>query len=107
MVRHRSRLAIRRANLAGTATGVPAVCGLAVAAASGAAAGRLSAPDSAYAPSGGTPGRLGSADVLKTYGRANVMARNPDTIGFWHGQLPRWEVADGRYFVTLHLAGAI
>ena len=31
----------------------------------------------------------------------------PETIGFWRGRLPHWEVEDGRYFVTIHLAGAI
>jgi REP element-mobilizing transposase RayT len=35
------------------------------------------------------------------------MPRKPDTIAFWHGRLPHWEVVDGRYFVTIHLAGAI
>jgi putative transposase len=35
------------------------------------------------------------------------MARKPETIAFWRGRLPHWEVVDGRYFVTLHLAGAI
>ena len=35
------------------------------------------------------------------------MARKPKTIAFWHGQLPHWEVTEGRYFVTMHLAGAI
>ena len=35
------------------------------------------------------------------------MSRKPDTIAFWRGRLPHWEVAEGRYFVTLHLAGAI
>jgi putative transposase len=35
------------------------------------------------------------------------MIRKPKTIGFWVGRLPHWEVEDGRYFVTLHLAGAI
>lgn len=30
-----------------------------------------------------------------------------ETIAFWHGRLPHWEVVDGRYFITLHLAGAI
>jgi REP element-mobilizing transposase RayT len=35
------------------------------------------------------------------------MTRRPETIAFWRGQLPHWEVADGRYFVTIHLAGAI
>ena len=35
------------------------------------------------------------------------MLRKPDTISFWRGRLPHWEVVDGRYFVTIHLAGAI
>src|SRR4051812_8598423 len=35
------------------------------------------------------------------------MTRKLDTIAFWYGRLPHWEVVDGRYFVTLHLAGAI
>jgi hypothetical protein len=35
------------------------------------------------------------------------MVRKPKTIAFWRGRLPHWEVVDGRYFVTLHLAGAI
>jgi putative transposase len=35
------------------------------------------------------------------------MIRKPKTIAFWIGRLPHWEVEDGRYFVTLHLAGAI
>jgi hypothetical protein len=35
------------------------------------------------------------------------MIRKPDTIAFWRGRLPHWEVADGRYFVTIHLSGAI
>ena len=35
------------------------------------------------------------------------MIRKPQTIGFWRGRLPHWEVEDGRYFVTVHLAGAI
>ena len=35
------------------------------------------------------------------------MIRRPVTIGFWHGRLPHWEVEDGRYFVTIHLHGAI
>ena len=35
------------------------------------------------------------------------MVRKPQTIGFWRGRLPHWEVEDGRYFVTIHLAGAI
>ena len=35
------------------------------------------------------------------------MTRKPETIAFWWGRLPHWEVVDGRYFVTLHLSGAI
>ena len=35
------------------------------------------------------------------------MSRKPKTIAFWTCRLPHWEVEDGRYFVTLHLAGAI
>ena len=35
------------------------------------------------------------------------MIRRPQTIGFLRGRLPHWEVQDGRYFVTVHLAGAI
>ncbi len=35
------------------------------------------------------------------------MTRKPKTTGFWVGRLPHWEVEDGRYFITIHLAGAI
>lgn len=35
------------------------------------------------------------------------MVRKPQTIDFWVGRLPHWEVENGRYFVTIHLAGAI
>src|SRR6516165_5743069 len=35
------------------------------------------------------------------------MVRKPETTAFWRGRLPHWEVAEGRYFVTIHLAGAI
>jgi putative transposase len=35
------------------------------------------------------------------------MIRKPETIAFWYGRLPHWEVANGRYFVTIHLSGAI
>jgi hypothetical protein len=35
------------------------------------------------------------------------MPRRPKTIAFWTGRLPHWEVEDGRYFITIHLAGAI
>src|SRR5438067_437432 len=36
-----------------------------------------------------------------------AMNRLPRTTAFWLGRLPHWEVEDGRYFVTIHLAGAI
>ena len=35
------------------------------------------------------------------------MTRRPKTIAFWVGRLPHWEVVDGHYFITLHVAGAI
>jgi len=35
------------------------------------------------------------------------MLRKPRTIAFWVDRLPHWEVEEGRYFITLHLAGAI
>jgi hypothetical protein len=35
------------------------------------------------------------------------MTRKPTTLAFWTGRLPHWEVEDGRYFITVHLAGAI
>ncbi len=35
------------------------------------------------------------------------MKRKSKTIAFWCGRLPHWEVEDGRYFATIHLAGAI
>ena len=35
------------------------------------------------------------------------MPRKPETTAFWVGRLPHWEVEGGRYFITLHLAGAI
>jgi REP element-mobilizing transposase RayT len=30
-----------------------------------------------------------------------------ETTSFWWGRLPHWEVVDGRYFVTIRLAGAL
>ncbi len=33
--------------------------------------------------------------------------RQPKTTAFWVDRLPHWEVEDGRYFITIHLAGAI
>jgi putative transposase len=35
------------------------------------------------------------------------MIRTPKTVAFWAGRLPHWEVEEGRYFVTIHLAGSI
>ena len=35
------------------------------------------------------------------------MTRKPQTIAFWQGRLPHWEVEDGRYLITIHLRGAI
>lgn len=35
------------------------------------------------------------------------MNRRPKTVHFWYGNLPHWEVEEGRYFITLHVAGAI
>lgn len=35
------------------------------------------------------------------------MKRKPETIAFWQGRLPHWEVEGGRYFITIHLHGAI
>jgi hypothetical protein len=35
------------------------------------------------------------------------MTRKPTTVAFWCGKLPPWEIEEGRYFVTIHLAGAV
>jgi REP element-mobilizing transposase RayT len=35
------------------------------------------------------------------------MLRRPKTVNFWASRLPHWEVEDGRYFITMHVAGAI
>ncbi|MFW6151515.1 MAG: transposase [Verrucomicrobiota bacterium] len=35
------------------------------------------------------------------------MTRQPETITFWRGVLPHWEVVDGRYFVTVRLANSL
>jgi REP element-mobilizing transposase RayT len=35
------------------------------------------------------------------------MPERPQTIRFYRKRLPHWEVVDGRYFVTIHLKGAI
>jgi REP element-mobilizing transposase RayT len=41
-------------------------------------------------------------------GNLAIMAtRRPKTIHFWRGELPHWQVEDGRYFVTIHLHGSI
>jgi predicted transcriptional regulator len=36
-----------------------------------------------------------------------MATRKPTTTAFWNGRLPHWEVEGGRYFITIHLAGAI
>ena len=36
-----------------------------------------------------------------------MSTRKPKTVAFWVGRLPHWEVEDGRYFITIHLTGAI
>ena len=36
-----------------------------------------------------------------------MATRKPNTTAFWTGRLPHWEVEGGRYFITIHLAGAI
>ena len=35
------------------------------------------------------------------------MRDRPETVAFWRGRLPHWDVAEGRYSITVHLAGAI
>lgn len=40
-------------------------------------------------------------------GNDSFMSGEVQTIAFWRGVLPHWEVEDGRYFVTLHLAGCL
>ena len=35
------------------------------------------------------------------------MLNHPKTTHFWRGKLPHWEVADGKYFVTLRLHGSL
>jgi REP element-mobilizing transposase RayT len=35
------------------------------------------------------------------------VTRKPKTISFWQGRLPHWEVEDGRYYITIHVRGAI
>ncbi len=36
-----------------------------------------------------------------------MATRKPKTIDFWRGDLPHWQVENGRYFVTIHLHGAV
>ncbi len=36
-----------------------------------------------------------------------MATRKPKTLHFWRGDLPHWQVEDGRYFVTIHLNGAL
>ncbi|MCR9297138.1 MAG: hypothetical protein NXI32_30940 [bacterium] len=48
-----------------------------------------------------------SATWRNEYVYIGGMNRKPKTINFWVGRLPHWEVQGGRYFITLHVAGAI
>ena len=36
-----------------------------------------------------------------------MATRKPATIHFWRGDLPHWQVEEGRYFATIHLHGSI
>lgn len=36
-----------------------------------------------------------------------MATRKLKTVHFWRGELPHWQVEDGRYFVTIHLRGSI
>ena len=36
-----------------------------------------------------------------------MATRKPKTLHFWQGNLPHWQVENGRYFVTIHLHGAV
>ena len=36
-----------------------------------------------------------------------IVTREAHTINFWRGALPHWEVVDGNYFVTVHLANSL
>ncbi len=38
---------------------------------------------------------------------ASMNKRRPKTLHFWQGHLPHWQVENGRYFVTIHLYGAV
>ena len=31
------------------------------------------------------------------------MTQKPETVAYWRGRLPHWEVVEGRYFVTIRL----
>ncbi|MCJ8329540.1 MAG: transposase [Lentisphaeria bacterium] len=33
--------------------------------------------------------------------------REHQTLSFWRGHLPHWEIVDGIYFITIHIKGAI
>ena len=63
--------------------------------------GRWTGPELAPSPRSGdvTP------DLLET--TLPVPNDRPETTAFWWGRLPHWEVVDGRYFVTIRLAGSI
>jgi REP element-mobilizing transposase RayT len=51
--------------------------------------------------------RLASVRVACSGGGHMLMTDKPETIGFYRRRLPHWEVADGRYFVTVCQHGAI
>ena len=36
-----------------------------------------------------------------------MATRKPKTLHFWRGELPHWQVENGRYFVTIHLKDAL
>ena len=36
-----------------------------------------------------------------------MATRKPKTLHFWRGDLPNWQVENGRYFVTIHLNDAL
>ena len=36
-----------------------------------------------------------------------AVSKDVQTISFWRGVLPHWEVVDGRYFITIRLAGTL
>ena len=45
--------------------------------------------------------------MVITGGGIVMATRRLKTVHFWRGELPHWQVEDGRYFVTIHLHGSI